>query len=258
VKRIASARTNTRCILIRYRADTRYDAVSVATHNGMRDADCVSAERLDELGAAVDHADFVFIDEGQFFPNLLDHCRAWALAGKEVHIAALDAYASQDLWPEIARVIPWAQTLLKLNAVCGQCGNDAPLTVRTDQPVRGGAETKIGGKDIYDASCIFCCDASRNDSHSTTNQIAAVAAAPVAGTAASSTIAATSTQPRPTSTTASSVNPLRQLPLQLDDQDEMTPSSTTTTTAPGSSATHAHSSTASTSTVHSTVAPVAS
>jgi thymidine kinase len=84
-------------------------------------------------------------------------CLKWAREGREVSVAALDAYASQDLWPEVARLIPWCVSLQKLNAVCGECGSEASLTITTTGPSKA-AEKKIGGKEIYDASCIFCCD----------------------------------------------------------------------------------------------------
>jgi len=154
VKRIACERIGGRCLLIRYRQDQRYHSNALATHNGILDGEAVAADTLAEMEPLALCADFIFIDEGQFFPDLREHCIRWACQGKEVTVAALDAYANQDLWPEVARLLPWAVSLQKLNAVCTTCGSDAPLTVSVDGSRK--AETKIGGKEMYTASCIHC------------------------------------------------------------------------------------------------------
>jgi thymidine kinase len=158
VKRIASVRKQLKCVLIKYSKDTRYAAAGVlSTHNRIQDADCIAVNSLADCAAEVDDAQFVFIDEGQMFAGLAAHCLAWARQGREVTVAALDAYASQDLWPEIASLIPWCVSLQKLNAVCGTCGSDAPLSVLNSGRPAVVAEQKVGGKDLYDASCIVCC-----------------------------------------------------------------------------------------------------
>lgn len=100
----------------------------------------------------------IYIDEGQFFKNLKDHCVRWAKEGKEVHIACLDGYGNthHDPWPEIVKVEPFAIEVIKLPAVCFKCGEPAALTttlVPSDVPTE-----KIGGGDIYEACCLDCCD----------------------------------------------------------------------------------------------------
>ena len=161
VKRISASKKQQRCLLIRWSKDTRYHPTSFATHSGVFDSNVCNADNLGDnhVQALANEADFIFIDEGQFFKDLLDYCLKWARAGIEVHIAALDAYANQVLWPEIARVIPWAVSLKKFNATCTICGDDAPLTrtlIPTDK-----AEIKIGTAE-YLASCIFCCEKKTN------------------------------------------------------------------------------------------------
>ena len=65
-------------------------------------------------------------------------------------------------------------SLQKLNAVCGACGSEASLTITTTGGAKG-AEKKIGGKEMYDASCIFCTD--RNHTNSNTAAAAGCASA---------------------------------------------------------------------------------
>lgn len=160
VKRIASERQDRKCLLIKFSKDTRYDARPnvLATHNLMKDEECIGALSLAQCDSVVQYAQYIFIDEGQFFPELTEHCLKWAREGREVHVAALDAYASQEMWPEVAKLIPWCVSLQKLNAVCGVCGSDASLTITNAGRPANKSEAKIGGKDLYNASCIMCCD----------------------------------------------------------------------------------------------------
>jgi thymidine kinase len=133
-----------------------------ATHNQIKDFNCVAADELREITTQANQADYIFIDEGQFFKGLKMYCVQWAIEGRHVVISALDAYANQELWPEIAAIIPWCTTLQKLNAVCGECGNDASLTIQrpassfaSDEKQQRGTE-KIGGAETYEAVCLHC------------------------------------------------------------------------------------------------------
>ncbi len=78
VKRIASARKEMKCLLIKYRKDTRYDAANVlVTHNHIKDHDCVAADSLAEVESHVKDSNFVFIDEGECYrhpPPSTVHC----------------------------------------------------------------------------------------------------------------------------------------------------------------------------------------
>lgn len=155
VARIACATTGHKLIVIRHRKDNRYDEKALATHSGEIDRDVELAETMAEVSDKVASCRFVFIDEGQFYPDLKDQCLQWARGGKEVHIAALDAYSNQTLWPQISAIFAWASHIVKLNAICPKCGEEAPLTVTVTGSKE--AKTEIGGKELYDASCIYCC-----------------------------------------------------------------------------------------------------
>ena len=69
VKRIACNKTNTRCLLIKYKKDTRYHSTAMVTHNNIHDYDAVAADDLVDVMQIAQQADFLFIDEGQFFPS---------------------------------------------------------------------------------------------------------------------------------------------------------------------------------------------
>lgn len=69
VKRIACNKTNTRCLLIKYKKDTRYHDTAMVTHNNLRDYEALPVDDLADVMSTAQQADFIFIDEGQFFPS---------------------------------------------------------------------------------------------------------------------------------------------------------------------------------------------
>ncbi|NWW92233.1 KITH protein, partial [Rhynochetos jubatus] len=100
------------------------------------------------LGAAV-----VGVDEGQFFPDIVEFCEGLANAGKTVIVAALDGTFQRKAFGSILNLVPLAESVVKLNAVCMECYREASYTKRL------GAEREvevIGGADKYHSVCRAC------------------------------------------------------------------------------------------------------
>ncbi|XP_061088707.1 thymidine kinase, cytosolic isoform X2 [Conger conger] len=141
-----------KCLVIKYAKDTRYSNCDMATHDKYTMA-AVSADRLGDiythaLGAAV-----IGIDEGQFFPDTVEFCEDMANRGKTVIVAALDGTFQRKPFGNILSLVPLAESVVKLNAVCMHCYREAAYTKRL------GAETEvevIGGADMYQAACRSC------------------------------------------------------------------------------------------------------
>ena len=62
----------------------------------------------------------VAIDEGQFFPDLLDFCDSVANTGKIVIVAALDTDYLRRPFGDIIQLVPRAELITKLSAVCSR------------------------------------------------------------------------------------------------------------------------------------------
>jgi thymidine kinase len=139
-----------RTMVVKYAKDTRYSATDCATHDGNA-ADAVSAMRLADVDAS--GADVVGIDEASFFPDLVEYCDAWANAGKHVIAAGLDATYQKMPFGPMAELIPRAEAVVKLSAVCVQCKADAAFS-HCIQPT--GEAIQIGGKGDYLALCRRC------------------------------------------------------------------------------------------------------
>nr|XP_060620359.1 thymidine kinase, cytosolic [Anolis sagrei ordinatus] len=141
-----------KCLLIKYAKDTRYSVNGVSTHdrNTMEavSACCLKDVHQEALSSAV-----IGIDEGQFFPDIIEFCEAMANAGKTVIVAALDGTFQRKAFGNILQLVPLAESVVKLNAVCMECFREASYTKRL------GAEKEvevIGGADKYHSVCRVC------------------------------------------------------------------------------------------------------
>ncbi|NXY00197.1 KITH protein, partial [Centropus bengalensis] len=140
------------CLLVKYAKDTRYCTSGLSTHD-KNTMEALSACFLKDvykeaLGAAV-----IGIDEGQFFPDIVEFCEMMANAGKTVIVAALDGTFQRKAFGSILNLVPLAESVVKLNAVCMECYRDASYTKRL------GAEREIeviGGADKYHSVCRAC------------------------------------------------------------------------------------------------------
>lgn len=140
-----------RCLVIKYEGDKRYSVDEAATHDNHTHA-AISVRELKHVTDLSD-VDVVGVDEGQFYPDLVEFCELWANAGKIVVIAALDGTFQRKPFGQVLDLIPLAESVSKLNAVCMVCQHSASFTARL------GKETQveiIGGTDRYISACRSC------------------------------------------------------------------------------------------------------
>lgn len=74
--------------------------------------------------------DVVGVDEGQFFEDIVEFCEAAANMGKMVVVAALDGTFERKAFGNIIKLIPLAEKVTKLCAVCVYCTEEAAFTRR--------------------------------------------------------------------------------------------------------------------------------
>lgn len=111
---------NHRVLIVKYQRDTRYDKENIATH----DQQTMAAVACLELSSLIDKtSDFtvIGIDEGQFFPDTVKFCEEMANCGKIVVVAALDGSYQRVAFGDILQLVPLAESVIKLTAVCMQC-----------------------------------------------------------------------------------------------------------------------------------------
>jgi thymidine kinase len=154
---------NQDALLIKYRDDTRYsDGDVVTTHAETQQPTSdrsdkkasirvVNALTLSEVEVV---EPIIGIDEGQFYPDLVEVCERWALEGRRVIIAALDGDFARRPFGQVCELIPRCESVEKRRAVCMQCRqHDAAFTKR----IGGGkAIIEIGACESYRAVCRHC------------------------------------------------------------------------------------------------------
>lgn len=141
------------CIILKDARDNRYDATNLCTHD-MVAGDAHPVKALDEVTQAlVDSYEVIGIDEAQFFDNVAEFCESNANAGKIVIVAALDGTFQRHAFGKILSLVPLAESVTKLSAICVGCGRNAAFSKRI------GSETEIhiiGGSEKYIATCRKC------------------------------------------------------------------------------------------------------
>ena len=144
-------------MIVKYAKDVRYDEEGIATHCGMKIPATVSTTRLDEItnNILTEDYDVVGIDEGQFFPDVVPWAEEMANTGKVVVVAALDGTFQRKPFGDILSLVPLAEEVTKLKAVCMNCFEEAAFSKRITSEDEGKVEV-IGGADKYMAVCRAC------------------------------------------------------------------------------------------------------
>ncbi|XP_010081482.1 PREDICTED: thymidine kinase, cytosolic [Pterocles gutturalis] len=130
----------------------RYSTSGVSTHDKST-MEALPASLLRDVYQEALSSSVIGIDEGQFFPDIVEFCEKMANAGKTVIVAALDGTFQRKAFGSILNLVPLAESVVKLNAVCMECYREASYTKRlgTEREVE-----VIGGADKYHSVCRAC------------------------------------------------------------------------------------------------------
>ena len=74
--------------------------------------------------------DVVAIDEGHLFPDVVKFCSMAASLNKMVIVVARESTSERKAFGNIIALVPLAESISKLSAVCPYCTNDAAFTRR--------------------------------------------------------------------------------------------------------------------------------
>jgi thymidine kinase len=157
-----------KCLIIKNTKDDRYDNDNndinhITTHNKIRYQKCDIVYTTDLASQTLSESikqknyDIVAIDEGHFFKDLAIFCTTLANDNVDIIVSALDGSYKQELFGEVANLIPHAEIIVKLHAVCMRCKqSDASFTIRTCNSTE---QILVGGADIYQSVCRSCLSA---------------------------------------------------------------------------------------------------
>ncbi|RHX97999.1 hypothetical protein DYB36_002186 [Aphanomyces astaci] len=119
-----------KCMVVKSKIDDRYTNDSLVSTHDRQMMKANPLTRLEDMGDEFMKYDVIGIDEGQFFTDLHSFCDDAANRGKIVIVAALDGTFERKPFQHVCDLIPRAESVTKLSAVCAICGSDAGILTR--------------------------------------------------------------------------------------------------------------------------------
>jgi thymidine kinase len=160
---------NWNVLAINHISDSRYNTNNIVSHN-LEESPSKSLEFLMPLITENDmeyqNAQVIIIDEGQFFTDLYQFVKTSANKyGKKVYLSGLDGDYSKKPFhgSQILALIPEAENVHKLKALCQKCG-DGTVASFTSYHTNGLIKKPddnnqhipvIGGNKIFQSLCRF-------------------------------------------------------------------------------------------------------
>ena len=140
-------------LVINSSKDTRNPESVLQTHDNVT-FECVKTNILLDIPAMKQYqsAKVIAVDEIQFFDGVRFFVEQALKDGKHLILAGLDGDFRQQRFGELLNVIPLADEVTKLQALCMECmdGTLGPFTKRT---VSGLVQELVGDCDMYKAVC---------------------------------------------------------------------------------------------------------
>jgi thymidine kinase len=149
------------CVIVKYSDDKRYDHLAknggIVTHAGIEHCkvSVVPAKTLKSVFDEISKYEVIGIDEVQFFDDCVEIIQQLACMGKVLICAGLDGNHQAKPFNRMLELVPLAEDIYKLKAVCMKCFEDASFTMKISH-VNNADIKDIGGADKYMAVCRKC------------------------------------------------------------------------------------------------------
>ena len=142
-------------VIYTHAMDTRYaESGKISTHDNTI-LQAIPKTHLSDIFETLSYqtAEMIFIEEAQFFPDLFDTVvRAANEHNKTLIISGLDGDYLLQPFEQIIRLIPHAESVIKLNALCRKCGDGTPASF-SKRIVSSVERQLVGSNGIYEAVC---------------------------------------------------------------------------------------------------------
>ena len=137
-------------LVIKPLLDNRYSDNSVIITHDKITTECICLKYLSDI-ADIEKYQVIAIEEGQFFPDIYEKVVEWCKT-KKVYVAGLNGDANQNLFGNIYKLVPHADDITFLKAMCMICG-DGTSAIFTKKNINNGKVVEVGGPELYDAVC---------------------------------------------------------------------------------------------------------
>lgn len=135
--------------------DNRYSDTHIQSHDANK-LKSLAVNNASEILAKIEPDSRVIgIDEAQFFDEkLFDVIQTLAENGKRVIVAGLDMDSRGKPFGVMPQIMAVAEYVIKLSAICMQCGGRAFRTQRLSS--ENSDQVLVGTHDMYEARCRAC------------------------------------------------------------------------------------------------------
>ena len=144
---------NKNILVINSSKDIRNPQAVLQTHDNIT-FDCVKTHSLLELFSTykIQSVDIIAIDEAQFFSHLKVFIEGVLELNKHVIVAGLDGDFKQNVFGELLYLIPLADEVDKLKAMCMEC-NNGTLGPFTKRIIDNTEQELVGSNEMYKSVC---------------------------------------------------------------------------------------------------------
>ncbi len=147
---------NRKTVCITHAIDTRYDSSGAIVSHNSDSAPALRTTRLAPLlnDAEVRAADCILVEEAQFFPDLKDFVIPLVdTLQKHVICVGLDGDSNRAPFGQMLDLVPHADAIHKLKALCTRCSDGTPALFTYRAPDAPTAQINVGTTDQYEALC---------------------------------------------------------------------------------------------------------
>ncbi len=147
-----------RVVVISHCIDLRYTRENTITSHDFIQEACVKVAKLTDIYSLDEYlnADMIFIEEAQFFDDLDSFTRiSVERYNKMVVISALDGDYLRRPFQQVVNLIPFAENVRKMNAICMKCcdGTLASFSKRMISQAENASTIMVGGVKEYMSVC---------------------------------------------------------------------------------------------------------
>ena len=155
---ISSILSKDEILIINHSSDIRYSENTFITSHDKIKIPCIAMSLLSTIfdfnsDYNISNIKYIFINEGQFFPDLFDITKILLFKYQiKIYICGLDGDYKQEAFPncKLLDLIPLSSSVIKLNAICSYCKHKAPFTKRL---INSTNIVLIGGSESYQPVC---------------------------------------------------------------------------------------------------------
>ena len=142
------------CVAYKPQMDTRYSKESITSHDQIHTSATTVTHLMECLKTEeYKSANLILIEEAQFFPDLFEFVMLSVEENKkQVVVAGLDGDKYRMPFGQILNLIPYADRIQKLTAVCRLCGDGTPALFSFCSSKKQD-QILVGASENYQAVC---------------------------------------------------------------------------------------------------------